>query len=217
MADRSNWMRSDVAEVDKATPNLRSLIDVAHPRKPVCKNKMWALLLVLCFFPAHFPASGQEEPCSLNSTQIFNPACEALLLDYPEVIYYSQSFELSYTCCAVLQSVAVFSITNANAFCGADDYADGSTCSHAVIDASSPIVYSTITCSGGPPAPDVENSTLILTLQNVTQIMSCNVRVPVKWGQSKFQFLLTCACMHKVLQYFVVRFARIYAKIEQSK
>ena len=194
---------------------------------------MWALLLVLCFFPAHFPASGQEEPCSLNSTQIFNPACESLLLDYPEVIYYNQSFELSYTCCAVLESVAVFSITNADAFCGADDYVDGSTCSHAVIDASSPIVYSTITCSGGPPAPDVGNSSLILTLQNVTQIMSCNVRVPVNWGQSKlqclytcacmhkvlqyFQCLYTCACMHKVLQYFIVRFARICAKIEHPK
>ena len=145
---------------------------------------MRVILLVFCFFPL---ASDQEEACSLNSTQIFSPVCEGLLLDYPEVIYFNRSFELSHTCCAVLESVAVFNTTSANAFCGIDDYVDGSTCNHAAVDIFASIVYSNISCSGGPPSPVVGNSSLILTLQNVTEIMSCNIRVPVKWGQSKLQ------------------------------
>lgn len=153
---------------------------------------MRAILLVFCFFLAHLLASGQEEPCSLSDTQIFNPLCEDLLLNYPEVIYENQSFQLSYSCCAVAGSVALFSLASANAFCGAGGYVNGSMCSHDVVDISSTVVTSTVTCSGGPPNPVAGNSSLIFTLQNVTEIMNCNVRVPVKWGQSicKFQLFL---------------------------
>ena len=171
---------------------------------------MRAILLVFCLlWTQYLGASGQDEPCDLNSTQIFIPICEGLVVDYPEVIYVNRSFELVYACCSILGPVAVFGKESANAFCGVEDYVAGSMCTAYAVQQFPSVTSWTITCSGGPPSPAVGNASLIFTFTNAGELpLACNVRLPVKWGQSKSRLIFA-----RIWCTYVKRYAQIYAEI----